>query len=184
MPLTETQIALCKTRNAKAQRELYELYKAKVMGVCRRYTRNKEVAEDIFQEAFIRVFQNIGQLNNLDNLEHWIIRTAVNTAINYYHKNKRHQYTEERKGFHQTNDEYELILSQFSDAILIKVINELPEGHRMVFNLYEIEGFSHAEIASFLHISEGTSRSQLNRAKLTLKVKLKAYGIFKYEKSA
>lgn len=184
MPLTETQITLCKKNDSKSQRELYELYKAKVMGVCRRYTRNKGAAEDIFQETFIRVFQNISQLNNLGNLESWIIRTAINTAINYYHKNKRHQHAEESSGFQRTNDEYELILSQFSDAMLIKVINELPDGYRMVFNLYEIEGFSHAEIASLLQISEGTSRSQLNKAKLTLKDKLKAYGVFKYEKSA
>jgi len=182
MPLTQTQLTLCQQHDAKAQWQLYELYRAKVMGACRRYTKNKEEAEDVFQETFVRVFQNIFQLNDLNRLEQWMMRTAVNTAVNYYHKNKRHQHAEERNGYHHQNEEYELILSHFSDEILIKLINELPEGYRMVFNLHEVEGYSHAEIAELLQISEVTSRSQLTRAKQTLKNKLKAFGIVKYEK--
>ena len=182
MSLTPTQLALCQNKDSKSQRELYELYKANVMGVCRRYSKNKEGAEDLFQEVFIRVFQNISQLNDIERLEQWIRRITVNTAVNSYHKNKNHQHAEERNGYHHQNDDYELILSQFSDEMLIKLINELPDGYRMVFNLHEVEGYNHAEIGELLHISEATSRSQLNRAKQTLKSKLKGLGILKYEK--
>jgi len=182
MSLTKAQLARCQTKDAKSQRELYELYKAKVMGVCRRYAKNKEGAEDLFQEVFIRVFQSISQLNDIERLEQWIRRITVNTAVNSYHKNKNHQHAEERNGYHHQNDDYELILSQFSDEMLIKLINELPDGYRMVYKLREVEGYSHAKMGELLHISEATSRSQLNRAKQTLKSKLKGLGILKYEK--
>ena len=182
MPLTRDQLARCQMNDAKSLRELYALYNAQIMGVCRRYTKNKEEAEDVFQEVFIRVFQNIVQLHDPERLEQWMMRIAINTAVNHYHKNKRHQHVEERNGYHQQNDEYELILSHFSDEMLIRLINELPDGYRMVFNLHEVEGYSHAEIGELLQISEVTSRSQLNRAKQTLKDKLKVFGIVKYEK--
>lgn len=184
MSFSKKQFTLCQSNDSKSQRDLYDLSKSKVMGLCRRYTKSKEAAEDVFQETFIRVFQNIYQLHNVEHLEQWISKTAVNTAVNYYHKNKRHQHAEERNGYHQPNDDYELILTHFSDEQLISLINNLPDGYRMVFNLHEVEGFSHAEIAELLHISEVTSRSQLNRAKQTLKSKLKAFGVLKYEKYA
>lgn len=182
MPLTKKQLSLCQLNDEKSLRELYTLYKAQIMGVCRRYTKNKEAAEDVFQEVFIRVFQNLKQLKDTERLEQWIIRIAVNTAVNYYHKNKNHQHSEEHNGYHHQNEDYELILSHFSDEMLIRLINELPDGYRMVFNMHEVEGYSHAEIGELLQISEVTSRSQLNRAKQTLKNKLKAFGIVKYEK--
>ena len=182
MALTKQQLALCQANDKKSEWELYEFYKARIMGVCRRYTKNTEEAEDVFQEIFIRVFQNIAQLNDPERLDQWMLRIAVNTAVNYYYKNKRHAHVEERNGYHHKNEDYELILSQFSDEMLIRIINELPDGYRMVFNLYEVEGYSHGEIGELLNISEVTSRSQLNRAKQTLKNKLKALGVLKYEK--
>ena len=184
MPFIKSQLNLCQANDARSQRDLYDYFKPKVMGLCRRYTGCKEEAEDVFQETFIRVFHNISQVHDLVHLEQWIKKIAVNTAINYYHKNKRHQHVEEMNGYHKTNDEYELIISHFSDEQLLDLINNLPEGYRLVFNLYEVEGFSHAEIGELLHISEVTSRSQLYRAKQTLKNRLKAFGILKYEKSA
>jgi len=181
---TSTLLSQLQQSDPKSQRELYDLFKPKIMGLCRRYTWCKEEAEDVFQEAFIRVFKNISQLRDVEHLEQWIKKIAVNTAVNYYYKNKKHQHAEERNGFHQADGEYELILSHFSDEQLISLINKLPDGYRMVFNMHEVEGYSHAEIAELLHISEVTSRSQLNRAKQTLKSKLKAFGVLKYEKSA
>jgi RNA polymerase sigma factor (sigma-70 family) len=183
MPLTEKQLKLCQINDAKAQWELYEYYKKRMMGLCRRYTKNKEEAEDVFQEIFIRVFQHISQLNDYNRMDQWMMRIAVNTAVNYYHKNKRHQHVEERNGYHHQNEEYELILSQFSDEMLINLINDLPDGYRLVFNMHEVEGYSHGEIGDLLKISEVTSRSQLNRAKQVLKSKLKALGVLKYEKT-
>lgn len=184
MVYTQTQLTLCQTNDAKSQRELYDLFKTRIMGLCRRYTWSKEEAEDVFQETFIRVFQNINQLRDVGHLEQWIKKVAVNAAVNYYYKNKRHQHLAEHNGYHKTNDDYEIILNHFSDEQLISLINNLPDGYRLVFNMHEVEGYSHVEIAALLNISEGTSRSQLNRAKQTLKNKLKAYGVLRYEKYA
>lgn len=184
MSFTRPQLILCQANDSRSQRELYDLFKDKVLGLCRRYTGCREEAEDVFQETFIRVFQNICQLSDIGHLEQWIRKIAVNTAVNYYHKNKRHHHVLESNGFHHSNDDHELILSHFSDEQLISLINSLPDGYRMVFNLYVVEGYSHAEIAEQLSISEATSRSQLNRAKQTLKNKLKAFGVLKYEKYA
>lgn len=182
--LSDISLALCQSHDPKSQRELYELFKPKVWSLCRRYTQCKEEAEDVFQETFIRVFQHIFQVRDVEHLEQWIKRIAVNTSVNYYHKNKRHQHAIDENGFSYSSDDHELILAHFSDEQLISIINSLPDGYRIVFNLYEVEGYSHAEIAQQLNISEVTSRSQLNRAKQTLKNKLKAFGILRYEKYA
>ena len=181
MPESQNLLARCLSKDAKSQKELYDLYKGRIMGLCRRYTKNREEAEDVYQEIFVRVFQNISQLKDHDHLEQWIKKISINTAVNYYHKHKRHNHVDERQGFCHENEDYTLILSQFSDGMLIKMINELPDGYRMVFNLHEVEGYSHAEIGELLNISEVTSRSQLNRAKQTLKGKLKEFGVVKYE---
>lgn len=184
MLFTSSQLIQCQSSDSKSQRELYDFFRQKVYGLCRRYTKCREEAEDVFQETFIRIFQNIHQVRDVEHLEQWIKRIAVNTAVNYFHKHKRHQHVMEHNGFSHSNDDYELILSHFSDEQLIALINNLPDGYRLVFNLYEVEGYSHAEIAALLNISEVTSRSQLNRAKQTLKNKLKAVGVLRYEKYA
>jgi RNA polymerase sigma factor (sigma-70 family) len=184
MEFTKEQLEACKKNHAGAQRELYNLYKARVMGLCRRYAKNKEEAEDVFQEAFIRIFQSIGQLQDFANLTAWIKRVAVNAAVNYYHKNKRHHHYSDLPEYDNPNDDYELMLSHLTDETLVHLINGLPDGYRMVFNLFVVEGYSHAEIAEMLQVSEVTSRSQLNRAKESLKNKLKSLGVLKYEKYA
>jgi RNA polymerase sigma factor (sigma-70 family) len=184
MEFSKEQFELCKQNDARAQKDLYYLFKSKIMGLCRRYTKNREEAEDVYQETFIRVFQNIYQLNEAATVEPWIKRIAVNTAVNYYHKNKRHHHYEDYLDHDGQSDEHELLLSQLTDQSLIEVINSLPDGYRIVFNLNVVEGYSHAEIGELLKISEVTSRSQLNRAKQALKNKLKTLGVLKYEKYA
>jgi len=174
----------CQSCDPRSQRELYEEFKSMVMGTCRRYTGSKEEAEDVFQETFIRIFKSITQIKDFTYLQAWIRRTTINTAINYYHKQKRHLHAEEGDGQHAPNEDYAVILSQFTDEQLIGLINNLPDGYRIVFNMYEVEGFSHTEIAAFLNISEATSRSQLFRAKSLLKSGLKNLGILMYEKYA
>ena len=154
------------------------------MGLCRRYTAQKDEAKDVFQEAFIRIFQRINQVNDPGGLDQWISRVTINTAINYYHKAKRHDHVDEKNGYDHKDSEYELILSRFSDEMIVELINSLPDGYRLVFNLYEIEGYSHSEIGELMHFSEATSRSQLARAKQALKRKLKNLDVTKYEKSA
>lgn len=154
------------------------------MGLCRRYSKTKEEAEDAFQETFIRVFRNISQLNSLESIEPWIKKIAVNTTVSYYHSHKRHHHYTEYPEQDSQNEDYELILSNFSDETLVRLIRNLPDGYRMVFNMYVIEGYSHAEIASMLNISEATSRSQLNRARQVLKHQLKSIGVLKFERYA
>lgn len=171
----------CKQGDAKAQRILYDLFKARLMGLCRRYTRSREEAQDILQESFIRIFRHINQLESSEKLEGWMKTIAVNTAISYYHRTKKYELLflpEENRSVSDQN-----LLQQvqtFSDEFLLSLVNTLPDGCRMVFNLYAIEGYSHAEIAEKLQITEGTSRSQLHHAKFLLKEKLKCQDMAHY----
>lgn len=141
-------------------------------GVCLRFARNTLEADDILQEGFIKVFTFLKDYRQDGSLEGWIRRTFVNTAINYYHS-KENEWKE------TTIDKAvaipsatEDILSQISAADLLDIIRELPEGYRMVFNLYVIEGYNHQEIGEMLHISENTSKSQLSRARMALQERL------------
>lgn len=171
----------CKQGDAKAQRILYDLFKARLMGLCRRYTRNREEAQDILQESFIRIFRNIHQLETSDKLESWMKTVAVNTAISHYHRTKKHELLFSIEGKENVTDENLLQHVQaFSDGFLVSLVNELPDGCRMVFNLFAVEGYSHAEIAEKLKITDGTSRSQLHHAKYLLKEKLKCQDMAHY----
>lgn len=174
-------IILCLRKDVRAQRQLYDMYKARMMGLCRRYTNNVEEAEDVYQETFVKVFQSLEQLQDRDHLEQWIRRIAINTAVDYFHRHKRYVHAEEDDGRHYQSNDYTMILSQFSDELLVSIISALPDGYRLIFNLHEVEGFSHREIAGMLSISESTCRSQLNRAKQALQHKLKELGVLKYE---
>ena len=171
----------CKQGDAKAQRILYDLFKARLMGLCRRYTRNREEAQDILQESFIKIFKNINQLETSDKLESWVKTVAVNTAISFYHRTKKYELLFSGEENRDVSDENLLQHVQtFSDGFLVSLVNELPDGCRMVFNLFAIEGYSHAEIAERLRITEGTSRSQLHHAKYLLKEKLKCQDMAHY----
>src|SRR5690349_20130288 len=175
----------CKQKNAKAQRKLYDLYKARLMGLCRRYTRSREDAQDVLQESFIKIFSRIAQVDNLRTLEGWMLSIAVNTSIDHYHKHKKHetlQYPEENNEV--AGDDDDKMIARLSDEFLVATISELPDGCRMVLNMFAIEGYSHAEIAERLSITEGTSRSQLHHAKYLLKKKLSLPGVTLYEKFA
>lgn len=175
----------CKRNDSKAQRALYDHYKARLMGLCRRYARSREDAQDMLQESFIKIFTRIKQVASEDKLEGWIKSVVVHTAIDHYNKMKKNEqpsYT--RKEYEIAGEDYELVLEQLTDELLVNMVNELPEGARMVFNLFEVEGYSHGEIAALLNISEGTSRSQLHHAKYLLKQKLNTLGVKRYEKLA
>ncbi len=175
----------CKRNESRAQRAVYDFYKAKLMGLCRRFSRDHEDARDILQESFIKIFSKFGHVESLQKLEAWMKAIAVRSAIDHYHKLKRidHQlYT--ATDFNVPDLETDVTLGNLTDEYLIKIINELPEGCRLVFNLFEVEGYSHVEIASMLKVSEGTSRSQLHHAKYLLKQKLTSLGVTRYEKLA
>ena len=158
----------CKRKDPVFEEALHQRYARKMMGVCTRYGQTRFEAEDIFQEAFVKVFQNIHTYQG-GAFGGWIKRIFVNTAINHYHKNKKHANQLEYEDFPEVHVENEEILSSLATAELLKFINQLPEGYRLVFNLYVIEGYTHKEIGEMLGIQEGTSKSQLAKAKACLK---------------
>lgn len=141
-------------------------------GVCLRFARNTLEADDILQEGFIKVFAFLKDYRNEGVFEGWIRRTIINTAINYY-RSRQNDWNEtsiEKAESFQASAED--ILEKISTKDLLKIIRELPEGYRLVFNLYVIEGYNHQEIAEMLNISENTSKSQLSRARASLQHKL------------
>ncbi|MGC3943167.1 MAG: RNA polymerase sigma factor [Chryseolinea sp.] len=171
-------LAGCHKEDAHSQRVLYDLFKARLMGLCRRYTNNREEAKDVLQESFIKIFRKVRQVMEPEKLESWMKSIVVNTAIDHFRKKNVLRMkpiddlvTEEVAA----NTE-----AQVSDDILVTMVNQLPDGCRLVFNLYVVEGYSHAEISTMLDITEGTSRSQLNYAKAVLKNKLKCHDVTQY----
>ncbi|TAF31684.1 MAG: sigma-70 family RNA polymerase sigma factor [Cytophagales bacterium] len=169
--MTDAEIIIgCKKGDRKAQELLYKQFAPRVMGVCVRYANERNEASDILQEVFISVFEKIGQVASPEALRAWVRKVAVNTAINYYNKNKKSllsvTYEDTPEAQTQTEDN---VLSSLSADELLGVISKLSDGYKMVFNLYVIEGYSHEEIAEQLGISIGTSKSQLARAKALLK---------------
>jgi RNA polymerase sigma factor (sigma-70 family) len=158
----------CLLNKAAAQKELYEKFSPKMMAVCYRYGHNREDAEDMLQEGFIKVFTQIHSFENRGALEGWIRRIIVHTCINILKKNKK--FNESVELIHATALQVreESIPSIMQAKEVVESIRLLPIGYRTVLNLYAIEGFSHREIAGMLDIEESTSRSQYTRAKAML----------------
>lgn len=171
----------CKQGDALAQRTLYDLYRCQLMGLARRYARCREDAQDILQEAFIKIFKRFHQVESMEKLESWMKAVVVNTAINQYHAAQRkltHQYPMMDEDAH---DEIAFIGPEdIDDQHLIEIINSLPDGCRLVFNMFAVEGYSHREIAELLQVTEGTSRSQFHHAKQLIKEKLKCQKLVHY----
>ncbi|MDX2249428.1 MAG: sigma-70 family RNA polymerase sigma factor [Bacteroidia bacterium] len=158
----------CVNQKPAAQRELYEQFASSMLAVCYRYARDKDDAEDILQEGFVKVFQKIGKFDDRGSLEGWIRKIMVNTAIDHLRKQKyQNHQTELNEGI--TEEVSADILDHMELEFLFKVIQQLPTGYRLVFNLYAVEGYSHKEIADELGITESTSRSQYTRAKAMLR---------------
>lgn len=167
----EELIRGCKNGNRSAQEKLFKLYAGKMLGVCVRYFQDRVEAEDVLQDGFIKVFQKIDSFRNDGSFEGWIRKIMVNTALEQYRKNKNLYAVVDAEEVQEDLTENFLIESM--DAkYLLKLIHELPSGYKAVFNLYAIEGYGHKEIAELLGISEGTSKSQLARARALLKKKL------------
>lgn len=155
----------CLKGKPEAQKMLYDLYSPKMMGVCLRYAKNREEAEDIMQEGFIRVFTKLDTFKNKGSLEGWVRRVIVNTALRHIQKNARFLANVGWEDVDYEMGENETVASNLAYEELLALVNELPDGYRMIFNLYAIDGFSHKEISQKLGISEGTSKSQLARAR-------------------
>lgn len=158
----------CLNNDAASQQALYDKYSAKMLAVCYRYARNREDAEDMLQEAFIKVFLQIHQFQNKGSLEGWIRRVVVHTCINNLKKNKKFNESVDIIHAKSLYIREESVPSIMQAKQIIECIRMLPIGYRTVLNLYALEGFSHKEIAMMLEIEESTSRSQYTRAKAML----------------
>lgn len=177
----EELIKRCLAQDKEAQRALYKQYAGKMLAVCKRYARNDLEAEDMLQEGFIRVYGKLDGFKGNGSFEGWIRRIMVNTALKAYSKSS---FKNEVIGI---DDQYEMseeavVVGKLSTKELMKLIQSLPEGYRIVFNLFAIEGYSHAEIAEQLGINEGTSRSQLNKARRWLQERLTSTQKIVYER--
>ncbi len=157
----------CINENKKCQRELFGLLGGKMLFVCKRYARYPEEAKDILQEGFIKVFDNITKFRGEGSFEGWVRRIMINTALKYYRKSCFQKEISGLESYQEGSEEPD-IYKQLGERELLELINQLPDGYKIVFNLYVIEGYSHKEIAETLAISAGTSRSQLVKARRML----------------
>ena len=163
----------CIKNDRKAQKILYEKYAPALLGICVRFTRNRDEAEDVLQEGFVKIFLNLDNFKGNSSLMSWMRRIVINTAITMYHKNLKHQHHYDVEDFREKNiGEKDVGEIEFTKEELSNVIISLPPGYQMVFNLYAIEGFKHKEIAKKMHIDINTSKSQYSRAKKILQNKL------------
>lgn len=162
----------CVQGNPRAQRALFERFAPKMMAVCLRYSKDREQAEDVLQDGFVKVFMKLADFKSEGSLEGWIRRVMVNTALDQLRKNGK------LLGDISTDDvAYKL---EHNDPIeenlmaedLMKLVLAMPEGYKVVFNMFAIEGYSHAEIAATLGITESTSKSQYSRAKAYLRERI------------
>jgi RNA polymerase sigma factor (sigma-70 family) len=165
--MTELQTLIRDAQKGKmrAQRRLYELYAAEMLGVCYRYTKSVHDAEDVLQEGFMKVFAHIGQFEGKGELGAWIRRIMVNTSINYLkkHAHYRMDMVFGEPAMHPVSQDTPDLHLEAKE--LCSLIRQLPTGYQAVFNLHAVEGFSHVEIGRMLGISENTSRSQYMRAR-------------------
>lgn len=160
----EELIKCCLKENVACQRTLYEKYSGKMFALCLRYTNSREDAEDALQEAFVRIFDNLSRFRFEGSFEGWMRRITVHTVLRYIQKKTPLQFAEDTATI-KVADQQTDVLGQLSEKDLLKLVASLPQGYRVVFNMYAIEGYSHAEIAASLGISEVTSRSQFLRAR-------------------
>lgn len=167
----------CARHDRKAQQALYDRYSRFLLGICMRYASDKAEAEDILQESFLKIFFNIKDYSGTGSFIGWLRKVAVNTAITHYHKNLKFRYHVEIEEFVSAETGVAGFEEDFftSDE-LFKVLNDLPAGYRMVFNLYAVEGYKHKEIAEMLRIDTNTSKSQYSRAKAAIRERLEKLG--------
>jgi len=166
----EGLIRKCKKNDRRAQEEIYRLYAAKLFALSLKYSRNKEEAEDNLQDGFITIFNKINQYKHKGSFEGWMKRIVINTALQKYR---------EKNVLNLINDEVvqeevniDIDEAQVSLDYLLNIIQQLPNQYRLVFNMYVLDGYSHKEVADKLGISEGTSKSNLSRARKILKNKI------------
>ena len=162
----------CKNDNRKAQEQLYRIYSPKLFAVCLKYSRNYAEAQDNLQDGFILIFKKIEQFSFKGSFDGWLKRVMINNVLQQYRNQTFLSLVNE-----DVAEDYEVEIEEdnISMDYLLKIIQELPDRYRLVFNLYVIDGYSHAEIAEMLTINVGTSKSNLARARMILKEKIEQY---------
>lgn len=161
----------CNLQNRKAQAQFYSYFSKKMFAVCMRYSHTTLEAEDILQNGFVKIFTKHNTYDGKGSLEGWMKRIMINTAIEVYRANQR-KLTESIDDNENIQIESHLVADQMGYKDLLKLVQHLPLGYRTVFNLYAIEGYTHKEIAEMLCITEGSSKSQLSRARQWLQTKI------------
>lgn len=168
-------IRMAAENNRQAQQMIYTKFSAKMLSVCRQYIKDIHHAEDLMISAFMKVFINLKNFEHKGSFEGWIRRIIINECLSYIRAQKKVSFLEDE---YYQEDSFNNIESNLSVEDIQFLIDSLPEGYKMIFNLYAIEGYKHQEIADMLGINEGTSKSQLNRARKMLQeqvLKLKNY---------
>jgi RNA polymerase sigma-70 factor (ECF subfamily) len=177
----EELIDRCVKGDRKAQYQLYESFSPRMYVVCLRYCKAQQEAEDVLQDSFVKVFKYLKSFRKDASLYYWIKRIVVNTALNHL-RNKLYLFPMvDIEETHQTNEPCRT-LAEYAVQDILEILDTLPEGCRVIFNLYAIEGYKHHEIAELLGISMGTSKSQYFRAKKLLQEKFKALDKVSYGK--
>src|SRR5690606_38979950 len=156
------------------QEELYNRFSAKMYAVCLRYAGNTQEAEDILQEGFIKIFKKLSSFRSEGSFEGWVRRIFVNTAIEHFRR-KRYLQPVTEKEENTLEGNYLSVLDDLAERDIMELVQQLSPGYRTVFNMYVVEGYTHKEIGDMLGISEGTSKSQLSRAKVILQDMVKKY---------
>ena len=178
--IIEQLIHECTKNNIKSQEQLYKLLAPKLFAVCLKYSRNYEEAQDNLQESFLVIFEKIGQFKNTGSFEGWAKRIVINYVLQQYRNQKIFEIISEKIA---VEEEVEIDDENVSLEFLTKVIQELPDRYRLVFNLYVIDDYSHKEIAEMLGITIGTSKSNLARAKAILKQKIELNNSYSIKKT-
>lgn len=168
----------CIDGDRKSQEILYRKFASKMYGVCLGYSRKPEEAQDILQDGFIKAFASLHKYEGSGSLEGWIRKIIINTAVDYYRKNLKTLpgVDEQELNYFAIDAE---VYSKLNNEEIIRLIRQLPEGARIIFNLYAVEGYNHNEIAAMLNISVGTSKSQYSRARSLLQSMLNKVFDFK-----
>ena len=159
----------CRDNDRKYQELLYRKYAKKMYGICMSYAKDRSMAQEILQDGFVKVFKKIDTFKEQGSLEGWIRKIITNTALDYLRqKSKLYEFIDDNKEVEEERLDNSILDKINADGIF-KLIGQLPEGAKAVFNLYAVEGYSHKEIAEKLEITEGTSKSQFKRARSLLK---------------
>jgi RNA polymerase sigma-70 factor (ECF subfamily) len=164
----------CIRSDRAAQDHLYKKFSSLLFGICLRYAGNRMEAQDVLQEVFVKIYNNIASYNHEGSFEGWLRRIAVNTSITHYRKNLKHAFHKDVDDLMKSNEEPSTFEDcEFTAEEMMQCIERLPLGYKTIFNLYVIEGFMHKEISEMLNIDVNTSKSQLSRAKNYLQRELK-----------